>query len=139
MCREAFLPIFGKDKVKVLPFEAFWKTKYTFDMVEHFQKDNPDAEFVLIVGQDEFESLDRWHRIDELRKMVEFFSVGRGSVDGTPGFTITNVSSSAIRDSIRERGADSVRDLVPAPVLDFIKNYDIHPETSDIIVEPILR
>lgn len=124
MCRDAFLPIFG-DRVKVLPNEAFWRTQYTFDMVENFQAEYPDTEFVLIVGQDESEILDRWYRIEDLRKMVEFFSVGRGLVGGT-GFTISNVSSSDIRNKIRERGVDSVRDLVPSPVLDFIEKFNLY-------------
>ena len=42
---------------------------YTIDTVRQLQQDYPDAELVLILGEDAVETLPRWHQADELLKL----------------------------------------------------------------------
>jgi nicotinate-nucleotide adenylyltransferase len=64
---------------------------------------------VLIIGQDAAEKLDQWHRIDELRSMVEFLVVGRPGYTGS-GIDIgaLDVSATAIRQGLSADVSSSV-------------------------------
>ena len=51
---------------------------YTVETVEQLQKENPDAEFFLLLGTDSFLSFGKWYRCEELSKMVTLAVFARG-------------------------------------------------------------
>ncbi|MDM5199790.1 nicotinate-nucleotide adenylyltransferase [Fictibacillus enclensis] len=50
---------------------------YTIDTIKELQKKNPDHEYFFIIGGDMLDSLDTWHEIDELSRMVTFIAINR--------------------------------------------------------------
>ncbi|KSU85832.1 nicotinate-nucleotide adenylyltransferase [Fictibacillus enclensis] len=50
---------------------------YTIDTIKELQKKNPDYEYFFIIGGDMLDSLDTWHEIDELSRMVTFIAINR--------------------------------------------------------------
>ena len=63
---------------------------FTIDTVEAVKQTFPDDTIVVIIGQDVGEKLDNWHRIDELRAMVEFLIIKR------PGYTGEGIDIDAL-------------------------------------------
>jgi nicotinate-nucleotide adenylyltransferase len=93
MCQLALsdLPSDIAAKVQVNPIEILrMGPSYAIDTVEAVAQNYPDDSLVLIIGQDAADKLDQWHRIDELRAMVEFLIIGR------PGYTGNGVDIGAL-------------------------------------------
>ncbi|MCF8555846.1 MAG: nicotinate (nicotinamide) nucleotide adenylyltransferase, partial [Candidatus Planktophila sp.] len=85
MCQLALadLPAAVASKVQVNPIEVLrMGPSYAIDTVEAVAQNYPDDTIVLVIGQDAAEKLDQWHRIDELRGMVEFLIIGRPGYSG---------------------------------------------------------
>ncbi|MFD2912026.1 nicotinate-nucleotide adenylyltransferase [Jeotgalibacillus terrae] len=47
-------------------------TSYTFDTISHLTHHEPDTAFFFIIGGDMIESLETWHRIEELKRLLTF-------------------------------------------------------------------
>jgi nicotinate-nucleotide adenylyltransferase len=93
MCQWALadLPPDVSKRVQVNPIEILrMGPSYAIDTVEAVAQNFPDDTIVLVIGQDAAEKLDQWHRIDELRTMVEFLVIGR------PGFAGNGVDIGAL-------------------------------------------
>lgn len=58
---------------------------YTFDTLTELLNNDPAAELFLIVGTDVAESLDTWHRPDDVARMATLVVIDRpGTTGGTP-------------------------------------------------------
>ena len=93
MCQLALadLPTEIATKVQVNPIEILRTgPSYAIDTVEAVAQNYPDDTIVLIIGQDAADKLEQWHRIDELRAMVEFLVISR------PGFAGNGVDIGAL-------------------------------------------
>lgn len=78
-------------KVTVNPIEILRTgPSYAIDTVEAIKQNYQDDQIVLIIGQDAAEKLDQWHRIDELRQLVELLTIKR------PGFSGEGIDIGAI-------------------------------------------
>jgi nicotinate-nucleotide adenylyltransferase len=85
--------------VEVNPIEILrMGPSYAIDTVEAIKQTFPEDEIVLIIGQDAAEKLDQWHRIDDLKALVEFLVIKRPgfSGDGTDIGAI-DVAATSIR------------------------------------------
>ena len=82
---------------------------YAIDTVEAVAQNFPDDTIVLVIGQDAAEKLDQWHRIDELRGMVEFLIIGGPGYSGD-GVDIgaLNVAATTIRQGLSADLSSSV-------------------------------
>ena len=112
MCQLAIndLPPEIRSKVEVNPIEILrMGPSYTIDTVEAVKQAYPDDEIVLIVGTDAYAKIDQWHRIDELRGMVEFLIIGRPGYSGD-GVDIgaLNVAATTIRQGLSADLSSSV-------------------------------
>jgi nicotinate-nucleotide adenylyltransferase len=97
-------------KVQVNPIEILRTgPSFAIDTVEAVAQNYPDDEIVLIVGQDAAEKLDQWHRIDELRTMVEFVVISRPGYEGI-GIDIgaLPVAATTIREGLSADVSSSV-------------------------------
>jgi nicotinate-nucleotide adenylyltransferase len=67
----------------------------------------------LIIGQDAAEKLDQWHRINELRKMVQFLVIGRPGYAGD-GIDIgaLDVAATTIRQGLSADVSSSVATFI---------------------------
>ena len=116
-------------------------TSYTIDTLETIQAENPQADLTLIIGMDQFNAFDTWHRWQELLQRVELAVMER------PGETLSGsayqlmasslqkrisivsvtqleISSSRIRKDL-QAGLD-IRFLVPYAVRDYILSQDLY-------------
>ncbi len=104
---------------------------YTHDTMRLLKAREPDAEFFFIIGADMAEYLPKWHKIDELVKLVQFIVVNRPGHRMETDYPVKKVnipdisiSSSVIRAKI-EKG-ESVRYLLPRPVWEYIKEKGLY-------------
>ena len=112
MCQLALadLPQEIASKVQVNPIEILrMGPSYAIDTVEAVAQNYPSDSILLIVGQDAAEKLDQWHRIDELRGMVEFLVIGRPGYAGN-GVDIgaLDVAATTIRQGLSADVSSSV-------------------------------
>jgi len=91
---------------------------YTIDTVEHFL---PQADRIyLIVGADTYAQRHRWHRFDELDRLVHWVIATR---DGTPppsGVTILSIDRPISSTALRERPDPS---QIPAPIREEVVQF----------------
>ena len=112
MCQLALadLPTAVASKVQVNSIEVLrMGPSYAIDTVEAVAQNYPDDTIVLVIGQDAAEKLDQWHRIAELRGMVEFLIIGRPGYSGD-GVDIgaLNVAATTIRQGLSADLSSSV-------------------------------
>lgn len=110
-------------------------TSYTVDTMNLLTEEYPSHQFFFIIGGDMVEHLPKWHRIEDLKKLVHFIGMRR------PGYTwnpqeavheveipLIDISSSTIREKLATK--QSVRYLVPESVHDFIKEHRLYEDDS---------
>jgi len=112
MCQLALadLPAEIATKVQVNPIEVLrMGPSYAIDTVEAVAQTYPDDSIIVIIGQDAAEKLDQWHRIDALRKMVQFLVIGRPGYAGD-GIDIgaLDVAATTIRQGLSADVSSSV-------------------------------
>ncbi len=101
---------------------------YTVDSIEHFRKQFGHAQIYCLIGEDNVAGLSRWHRFDDLRRMVEFVVLNRtGRAPAHPYRTIDRLIDISATD-IRKRVASgrSIRYLVPAEVETIISQGNLY-------------
>ena len=112
---------------------------YTYDSVVLLKKIFPYAELFLIIGTDEFYTLENWYKTEDLGKMLKFLVANRNgeaeqkALEERTVFLKTNYglqctflemeriecSSSLIRKRIKEKA--SIEGMLPEPVIEFIR------------------
>jgi len=116
MCQLAVsdLPADIANKVQVNPIEVLRTgPSYAIDTVEAVAQSYQGDTIVLIIGQDAADKLDQWHRIDELRTMVEFVVISRPGYEGN-GIDIgaLPVAATTIRDGLSAEVSSSVASFI---------------------------
>jgi nicotinate-nucleotide adenylyltransferase len=116
-------------QVEVLPLETRRAgNSYAIDTVEELKKIYPDTNFTLVLGSDAASKLDKWHRSDELLKLVKVLVVKRphAAVSEYEEISIKalDISSTKVRQSIANR--ENVSNLLPAKVVTFIREYGLY-------------
>jgi nicotinate-nucleotide adenylyltransferase len=123
MCQLAIneLPDEIKKHVEVNPIEVLREgPSYTIDTVEAVAAQYQGDTIVLIVGTDAFEKIDQWHRISELKNMVEFVVIDRPDFPGKATIEVDAIAVSA--SDIRAHKSDAV----PAAVAAYIKENHLY-------------
>jgi nicotinate-nucleotide adenylyltransferase len=115
--------------------------RYTVDTVAHFQRALDDStELFFIMGADSWAEIKTWREWERLLAMTNHIVVTRPGYD--PGiahapnifFTdvvMNDVSATKIRRLAREGRYDELTDLLPGPVLEYIKKYEIYRELNE--------
>lgn len=101
-------------QVQVNPIEVLRiGPSYAIDTVEAVRQNFPEDTIVLVIGQDAANKLDQWHRIDELRSMVEFVVIGRPGYQGD-GIDIgaLDVAATTIREGLSTAVSSSVASFI---------------------------
>lgn len=116
--------------------------RYTVDTVDHFQKTLGDAtELFFIMGADSWSEIQTWREWERLLKMVNHIVVTRPGyevAETLPGarvfFTdavMKDVSATNIRRLASEGRLDEVARLVPEPVAEYIRKYEIYRDPNE--------
>ena len=92
--------------------------------LEHLTAKHPGRRFALVLGTDVMAETSKWYRFDRIKELARLVVVARYGFHGAPGPALPKISSSEIRDRIRD-GADVSR-LVPAPVLAYIREKGLY-------------
>ena len=132
----AQLAIEGYEKLRVSDVEfSMPKPSYTIDTLRKLSADNPDIDFTLIIGAD------NWHIIDQWKEYKQLLSEYKLMVYPRLGFTVNicdkyksnvqlveapiiEISSTFIRESIR--ACKDVRAFLPNSVSKFINNNQLY-------------
>ena len=117
---------------------------YTVDTVEHFRtKFGDSAELFFIMGADSWSEIRTWREWERLLKIVNHIVVTRPghevdktlpSPDARVSFTdavIKDVSSSNIRRLAAEGRFSELAQLVPGPVAEYIRKYELYRDTNE--------
>lgn len=119
--------------------------RYTVDTVEHFQRELDDSsELFFIMGADSWSEITTWREWKRLLAMTNHIVVTRpgyesstahvGAHAGRVHFTdvvMNDVSATTIRRLASEDRVDELVNLVPGPVLEYIKKYGIYRELNE--------
>ena len=118
--------------------------RYTVDTVEHFQRAFGDStELFFIMGADSWSEITTWREWERLLTMINHIVVTRPGyeVDKTlPSraarvfFTdavMKDVSATNIRRLVAAARFDELAELVPEPVAEYIRKYELYRDTNE--------
>lgn len=150
--------IHGMDGFEVSAYEsATYKPSYTSETLQHYHEVYPKAELFLIVGEDAYYQMHKWHDVDTIislativcftRNQAVLDSIGDGSIQSFIDWKKTDqgkrvnlvqlrseiaLSSSYVRKQIRDGG--SFRFLVPHSAYKRIANNKLYGYGGDDFV-----
>ena len=119
--------------------------RYTVDTIEHFQRKLGDStELFFVMGADSWSEITTWHEWERLLSMTNHIVVTR------PGYEVSlaqvgefskriyitdavmnDVSATRIRQLASEGRTDELVNVLPGPVLEYIKKYGIYRELNE--------
>ena len=120
----------------------FWLTRceldrpapsYAYDTAMEIREAFPRAELFWLLGADQLAVMDKWHRPDELRRLVTFVLLPRGETAGkTPSEAVlslpqprrVDISATEIRHRVKSRLP--IDHLVPATIAAYIKRHGLY-------------
>ncbi|MFC4800870.1 nicotinate-nucleotide adenylyltransferase [Neobacillus sp. GCM10023253] len=126
------LAIEGNQAFKIQPIELDREgPSYTLDTMKVLNETYPGHQFHFIIGADMIEYLPKWHKIDELVKLVQFVGVQRPSYSHLTEYPILyvdvpamEVSSSMIRE--RFKNGKTARYLMPDSIIHYIEENHLY-------------
>jgi nicotinate-nucleotide adenylyltransferase len=100
---------------------------FTFDSISALKGENPDNQFVLVMGADQYEKRSSWHRWADLEKLCEVAVFARPG-SNTEGKIIPMTPIAISASDIRERIArgENVSAMLPPGVLSYIKEKGLY-------------
>jgi nicotinate-nucleotide adenylyltransferase len=105
---------------------------FTIDTVLQIRDREKNAEFYLLVGEDNVVDLPKWSRFDELKKLVRFVVLDRGCTETKQPYETVrrkvDISSTEIRN--RVASGRSIRYLVPQAVDEIIRKNNLYRESG---------
>ena len=119
--------------------------RYTVDTVEHFQRELGDSsELFFIMGADSWSEVTTWRDWERLLTMINHIVVTRpgfepskshvGAIADRVVFTdavMMDVSATNIRRMASEGRYEELAGLLPGPVLEYIRKYQIYRELNE--------
>ncbi|HME88981.1 MAG TPA: nicotinate-nucleotide adenylyltransferase [Chthoniobacterales bacterium] len=101
---------------------------YSIETVLHVREREPQSELFWLVGADNVVTLDKWHRFDELKKLVQFVVLDRGSGELKSPYPVVQRNIDISATDIRNRVAQghSIRYLVPRAVEEIIRRENLY-------------
>lgn len=111
-------------------------TNYTIDYVENL--DHHDTEYFFLIGMDNLPDLHRWHRIDDLMKLVTFICLTRPDYTSESSDFLQkyekrilfddeiqiDIASTQIREMIKQK--KSTKDFLPESLRDYIESEQLY-------------
>ena len=104
---------------------------FTIDTIEDFARSHTGLKIFYLIGSDNLRRLHTWHRIDDLRKLVEFVVLDRGHGTTDLSFRTIRRPLEISATEIRKRVAEgrSIRYLVPPAVEEIIRRHHLYQDS----------
>jgi nicotinate-nucleotide adenylyltransferase len=129
------LAIEGEDRLRASDIEfGLPQPSYTIDTLAHLGERYPQKEFVLIMGEDNLQNLEKWKNADIILRDYKIMVYPRPGYRAShlrehPSVTVTQtplmeLSSTFLRKSIKEN--KSIRFYTPDKVLEFIEKKGLY-------------
>jgi nicotinate-nucleotide adenylyltransferase len=101
---------------------------FTIDTVQALRAEQPGAEFVLLMGADQYEKRAGWHRWAELERLCTIAVAARPgwSAAGARAIAMTPLAISASDIRARLARGEDVSAMLPARVLDYIREKGLY-------------
>jgi nicotinate-nucleotide adenylyltransferase len=94
---------------------------------------DPNAELFWLVGADNLSGLNKWHRVEELKQLVQFVVLDRGCSElERQIYPVIQCNIDISATEIRNRVASgrSIRYLVPPAVEEIIRRENLYRESA---------
>jgi len=103
---------------------------FTIDTVEEIRRRNNYAAIYCLIGEDNVDTLTKWHRFTELEKMVHFVVLDRRGQPASHCYRVIDRKIDISATEIRTRVASgrSIRYLVPSTVEEIIRREKLYLE-----------
>jgi len=103
---------------------------YTIDTIEEIRRREDDSEIYYLIGEDNLSALARWHRFEQLQKMVCFVVLDRTGRQTNHPYQVVHRRIDISATEIRKRIASgrSIRYLVPPAVEEIIRRSNLYRE-----------
>jgi nicotinate-nucleotide adenylyltransferase len=103
---------------------------YTVDTVEEIKRQNAGAQIYCLIGEDNVNTLTRWHRFRDLEKLVRFVVLDRTGQLPSRAYQVIGRRIDISATEIRKRVAcgQSIRYFVPEAVEKIIQQTKIYKE-----------
>jgi len=124
---------------------------YTVDTLDILKRLHPEERFVWVIGSDSLNQLHLWYEAERLVRENSFLAYPRpgaeadldllrsawppelfdklcaGILTGAPEF---DTSSTEVRKRLDELGVDACGDMLPATVMDYIREHNLYPQAT---------
>ena len=120
------LALHGEEGLKASDYELqLPKPSYTWNTLQHLEKDFPQHIFTLLIGGDNWQLFDKWYRADDIRNQYQIIVYPRrGCKGGIDGLDLIDISSTEIRECIQ--AGKPINHLVPKAVAEYIKEHELY-------------
>ena len=129
---------------QVSDFELKEEAVYTYQTLDHFQKIYPNDELFFICGADNLSYIEKWKNAEYLINTYKFLVIVRNTntIDElleknkdhldhiiVSSITPSPISSTVVRELIREKKYEEAKEYVSKEVLDYIINNHLYEES----------
>lgn len=119
LCEHAIATLGGRVRLCGVEQELGGESR-TVDTLEALAAAHPDVAWSLLLGSDLLDETPRWKQWDRVRELARVFVLGRegeGGADASRDFVLPNLSSTDVREALREGRHAWLAARVPAAVL----------------------
>jgi nicotinate-nucleotide adenylyltransferase len=114
------LPSHIRTRVEINPIEILREgPSYAIDTVDAVTATHPDSEIILFVGSDAYINIDKWHRVEELKKKCRIIVIQR------PGYPLEGLDISAL-DISATQIREELSNQIPESVAHYIKENGLY-------------
>lgn len=132
------------ENYQVSDFEMKEEAVYTYQTLDHFQKIYPNDELFFICGADNLSYIEKWKNAEYLINTYKFLVIVRNTntIDElleknkdhldhiiVSSITPSPISSTVVRELIREKKYEEAKEYVSKEVLDYIINNHLYEES----------
>ena len=112
----------GVEGVKASDYEMHLpKPSYTWNTLQSLNKEFPDYRFTLLLGGDNWAHFERWYHWKDILRTCDVAVYPRKGYNGTFEAPLVNVSSTEIRQKVKE--GQSIKGLVPESIVPLVEQY----------------
>ena len=97
------------------------KPSYTWNTLQHLSKDYPDYTFSLLIGGDNWAHFTRWRHWKDILRCHQVIVYPREDYPGTIDVPLLDVSSTEIRQLVRE--GKGIEGMVPDSIIPLVEKY----------------